>query len=99
MNLFLINWGKNYNGAKYAIVGANSKADLFWQIDQIGDPSDVKAVEVNNDSELFYVELSCPDKAYVNNFNQKIDFDDYGELNSEEDLPDIFNGKEWFDVT
>ena len=55
--LYLLDWGEKCNGARYAIV-RSSKEELFWAIDEIGDPSMVKFVEVGCcKNESFYVEL------------------------------------------
>jgi len=60
MKLFLIDWGKKCNGARYAIIQAKSKRfwDLWSAIDQIGDPSKVRAIEIgHNRNETLYIEL------------------------------------------
>lgn len=60
MKLFLIDWGEKCNGARYAVVQAKSKGfwDLWSAIDAIGDPSEVRAIEIGNDrNETLYIEL------------------------------------------
>lgn len=55
--MFLIDWGTQCNGARYAII-RSSREELFWTVDEIGDPSMVKFVEVGCcKNESFYVEL------------------------------------------
>lgn len=55
--IFLIDWGAGCNGARYAII-RSSREELFPAIDEIGDPSIVKFVEVGCcKNESFYVEL------------------------------------------
>tara|TARA_B100000212_G_C27347347_1_gene521969 strand:- start:719 stop:1024 length:306 start_codon:yes stop_codon:yes gene_type:complete len=55
--LYLIDWGKDCDGARYAII-QSSRENLFSAIDEIGDPSIAKFVEVAScKSESFYVEL------------------------------------------
>lgn len=60
MKLFLIDWGEKCNGARYAIIQSRSKGfwDLWSDIDNIGDPSKVQAIEIGNDRDgTLYIEL------------------------------------------
>ncbi len=96
--LFLLDWGKKCNGARYAIIESPSREDLPLYVDAIGDPSEVKAMEVANGfDEGLYVELTDPRKAYSNSFNEHWELDNYPE---EDDFNDIFDEerKEWFSV-
>jgi len=55
--LYMIDWGKDCDGARYAII-RSGRNELFSAIDEIGDPSVVKFVEVGCcKNESFYVEL------------------------------------------
>jgi hypothetical protein len=57
VKLYLIDWGKDCDGARYGII-QSSRNELFSAIDEIGDPTIVKFVEVANCKfESFYVEL------------------------------------------
>jgi len=97
--LFLLDWGKECNGARYAIIKSPSREQLDLRVDGIGDPSTVKAMEIANgiDGEGFYVELIDPKKAYGNSFDEHWEFDDYQE---DDELGSIFDEqrKEWFSV-
>ena len=42
--LFLLDWGKEANGARYAIIEAPDREQLDLRVDGIGDPSIVKAM-------------------------------------------------------
>jgi len=60
MKLFLIEWGEKCNGSRYAIIQSRSKGfwDLWSDIDAIGDPSEVRAIEIGNNRErTLYIEL------------------------------------------
>lgn len=97
--LFLLDWGKEANGARYAIIEAPDREQLGLCVDGIGDPSAAKAMEIANGSEGegFYVELIEPERAYSNSFNEHWELDDYSE---DDDLTGVFDEerKEWFSV-
>jgi len=54
--LFLIDWGEKCNGARYAII-KSTRGSLSMDIDEIGDPSDIKFQEIDNGDEMLYLEL------------------------------------------
>lgn len=87
---FLIDWGEKCNGARYAMVSAGSKDELFWMIDSIGDVGDIKIIEImNEDKESnMYLELTHSSDAYSNVFNEKL-----GEGQEE----DIFERNDWLE--
>jgi hypothetical protein len=111
MKLFLIDWGEKCNGSRYAIIQARSKGfwDLWSNIDAIGDPSKVRAIEIGNDpDQSLYLELPNMDKngrmsgcfsqpEWAEKYNKKSYPDPYVEMN-----PDEFtitkNKTGWFSV-
>jgi len=97
--LFLLDWGKECNGARYAIIKSPNREQLDLRVDGIGDPSTVKAMEIANssDGEGFYVELIDPEKAYGNSFDEHWEFEDYQE---DDVMGGVFDEerKEWFSV-
>tara|TARA_R110000751_G_scaffold3297_3_gene16442 strand:- start:2643 stop:2966 length:324 start_codon:yes stop_codon:yes gene_type:complete len=97
--LFLLDWGKECGGARYAIIKSPSREQLGLRVDGIGDPSDVKAMEIDNggDNDGFYVELIDPKKAYANRLDERWDSDSYSDG---DELGGVFDEgrKEWFPV-
>ena len=60
MKLFLLDWGKECNGSRYAIISARNKRSLWFHVDEIGDICGVLAKEINDDKDSpdsFYLEL------------------------------------------
>ena len=55
--LFLIDWGKKCNGGRYAVI-KSTREQLFWDIDNYGDPSSVKFREIDIGDEMLYLELT-----------------------------------------
>ena len=103
MKLYLIDWGSNTNGGRFAITEAEDPFMLWLQLDEIGDPSSAKAVEINNgeDGDFLYVELEEPSKAYANHFNERIPWEDYPETDEDDNEPPLLfdkKNKQWFKV-
>ena len=42
MKLYVVDWGKDCKGARYAFVSADSRLDLFDLLDEVGDPCQVR---------------------------------------------------------
>lgn len=42
MTIYIVDWGENCNGARYALVSARNPLNLMFTIDSIGDPSGCK---------------------------------------------------------
>lgn len=55
--LFLVDWGKDCDGARYAIIKSTEK-HIGLHLDSIDNPSYAKYVEIDNgNEERFYIEL------------------------------------------
>lgn len=72
MKLFIIDWGKEANGGRFAIIKANSLRDAWWEADMVGSPFRIAPFRILLDREQrdaglpgCYFELSQPDKPYV----------------------------------
>ena len=103
MKLYLIDWGSTTNGGRFAITQTDDPSSRWWQLDEIGDPSRARAVEINNgeDGDFLYVELEEPSKAYTNHFNERIPWEDYPETDEDDNNPPLLldkKNKQWFKV-
>jgi hypothetical protein len=71
--LFLVDWGKKCNGARYAIIEGATMSEAFHNVEcQIGYTEDMRLKALNseeNKDEALYIELCDPDRFYQNHNN------------------------------
>ena len=108
--LYLLDWGKEHDGkGRFAIIQSTEK-HLWLAVDNIGDASGVKAIEINNErypANSFYVELIDPDSpnCFANNFNDAWKNKNYKAEQVKDpdwDVPYILDTeerKEWFSIS
>jgi len=67
MSIFLVDWGRNCNGARYALIEARSELDAFWKCDLIGSPFKIARLKIpkNRDLGIRYVEIESPAKPFI----------------------------------
>lgn len=65
MKTFVIDWGANANGGRYALVQAKDESDAFDVADSIGSPSHIAELKIpkNIDGDR-YMEIDAPEKVY-----------------------------------
>lgn len=71
MNVYIIDWGENCNGKRYALLAALDRVHLSLEIDAVGDPSGCKCCNLGewlfeNGEEENYLELGTEKECYTN---------------------------------
>ncbi|MBT6796111.1 hypothetical protein HOA97_04175 [bacterium] len=102
--LYLIDWGKDRRGSRFAITSAENSKDLYHSVDYVGDASEVRAIEINNGhgpfcESPFYIELpSMTDNGLIEGYNsnpkwsEKVNKDSYPDYTDEElEKPDCYS--------
>jgi hypothetical protein len=57
MKTFLVDWGENANGGRFALVQAASMEKAFWDADSIGSPFSISELRIPKDTDgIRYVE-------------------------------------------
>ena len=69
MNVYLIDWGENCNGARYAVIAGLDPSNLIFKIDCIGDPSSCKFCNLGewlfeHEKQENYLELGTQKESY-----------------------------------
>ena len=59
MKTFIIDWGDNANGSRFALIQATNITRAFWDADCIGSPFKIAELRIPLDDELIrYTEIS-----------------------------------------
>ena len=66
MKTFLVDWGENANGGRFALVQATSMGKAFWDADSIGSPFFISELRIPKDTDgIRYVEIDSPTEQYA----------------------------------
>ena len=66
MKTFLVDWGENANGGRFALVQATSIEKAFWDADSIGSPFSISELRIPKDTDgIRYVEIDIPTEQYA----------------------------------
>jgi hypothetical protein len=66
MKTFLVDWGENANGGRFALVQATSMEKAFWDADSIGSPFSISELRIPKDTDgIRYVEIDIPTEQYA----------------------------------
>jgi hypothetical protein len=66
MRTFLLDWGENANGGRFALVQATSMEKAFWDADSIGSPFSISELRIPKDTDgIRYVEIDIPTEQYA----------------------------------
>lgn len=65
MKFFIIDWGKQANGGRFAIIQADDINDAVWQADSIGWPEKIAPLNVKPDVHgMQYIEIGDLEKPF-----------------------------------
>ena len=65
MKTFLIDWGENCNGARFALVQAKDLSHAVWETDRIGGYFNIAELKIKrNEDEVRYLEIAQPENVF-----------------------------------
>ena len=67
MKTYLIDWGENCNGERYALIQSRNIQEAFFDADSIGSPHRIAELKIPIYSEeegVRYLEIESPEKPY-----------------------------------
>jgi hypothetical protein len=66
MKTYIIDWGANANGGRFALIQASSMGKAFWEADSIGSPFDIAELRIPKDQDgVRYAEIDIPATQYA----------------------------------
>jgi hypothetical protein len=65
MKTFLIDWGENCRGARFALIQAKDLHHAVWETDIIGSPFNIAELKLKrNEEEVRYLEIAQPENVF-----------------------------------
>jgi len=81
MKTYIIDWGKDSNGGRYALTQARSLDDAWWNADSVGAPFKIEELKIPKDEEgLRYMEIAEPEEKYCGTTFKDLKWKKSGEL-------------------
>ena len=67
MYTWIVDWGPDSNGSRYALLQASSYGEAELVVDQIGDPTHalIAPLVVSDEYDIPYLEIGEPDEVYA----------------------------------
>ena len=81
MKTFIVDWGENCMGARYALVQGEDEEDAFWIADDIGSPFKIAEFILGERGlEWAYMEIEQPEDIYAGQKIDKFEWSESGEM-------------------
>ena len=81
MKTFIVDWGKNCMGARYALVQGDSEEDALWTADVIGSPFKIAEFILGGRGvDSAYMEIEQPEDIFAGQKIDKFKWSESGEM-------------------